>query len=122
MNIGIIARVPLDEGGLSGTLTKETRFPEKDWRTRYFGPENLGPTVERADALKKITPRGMDLPEMALRFILANQIISTTIPGMRTPSHVEKNISYSDGQGLPQDLLNELKDHRWDREGTPWSD
>ena len=122
LNIGIIARVPLDEGGLSGALTKETRFPATDWRTRYFGPENLGPTVERAEALKKIIPKGMDLPEMALRFILANKSISTIIPGMRKNSHVENNISFSDGKGLPQGLLDELKNHRWDREATPWSD
>ena len=99
MDVGVIARVPLDEGGLSGTLTRETRYPDKDWRSRYFGPENLAPTVERAEALKKITPPGMDLAEMALRFILTNKSVSTTIVGMRTLEHVEQNISYSDGRG-----------------------
>jgi aryl-alcohol dehydrogenase-like predicted oxidoreductase len=96
LNIGVIARVPLDEGSLGGKLTLDTKFPAGDWRASYFGPENLAETVERVERLKKVLPPGMTLPEMAFRFILSNADASTTIPGMRKPEHVRQNISYSD--------------------------
>ncbi|HEY3927564.1 MAG TPA: aldo/keto reductase [Candidatus Koribacter sp.] len=121
-DVGVIARVPLDEGSLGGHLTLDTKFPEGDWRAGYFGPENLKPTVERVEKLKRILPEGMRLPEMALRFILSNRTVSTTIIGMRKPEHVRGNISDSDAGALPAALLAELSKHRWDREPTPWSD
>src|SRR2546426_4749427 len=121
LNIGVIARVPFDEGTLSGTLTKDSRWPKSDWRSNYFVPENLLPSVERADRLKAIVPEGCTLPEMALRFILSEPAVSTTIPGMRTIRHVEANIAASDGRGLPLELLALLRKHRWDRKPAPWS-
>jgi len=120
-NVGVIARVPLDEGSLGGKLTLETRFPEKDWRAGYFNPENLKATVDRVDRLKALLPDGMSLPEMALRFILSNPDVSTTIAGMRDVSHVMENAACSDAGPLPAGLLNELKRHRWERKPTPWS-
>jgi aryl-alcohol dehydrogenase-like predicted oxidoreductase len=122
MNVGVIARVPLDEGGLTGMLTDETRFPEDDWRARYFGSENLHPTVRRANALIKILPENMSLPEMALRFTLTNKIVSTTIVGMRTLNHLHEDLSLSDGIRLPEELITGLRAHRWDRKIAPWSD
>ncbi len=122
MNVGVIARVPLDEGGLSGQLTDETHFPKTDWRAKYFGPQNLHPTVVRADALKELLPDGMSLPEMALRFILSNKDVGTTIVGMRTLDHLHENIGVSDGLGLPGELIDKLRLHRWDRKIAPWSD
>lgn len=121
LNIGVIARVPFDEGTLTGTFTKDTTFPDDDWRKSYFVPENLTSSVEHADRLKPLVPAGMTMPEMALRFILCNQAVSTTIPGMRKANHVRSNIGTSDGNGLPPELLAELKTHRWDREPTEWS-
>lgn len=121
LNIGVIARVPFDEGTLTGTLTKESRWPEGDWRNTYFVPENLIPSVERADALKPLVPEGMTMPEMALRFILSNPDVDTIIPGMRKPHHVRANIAASDAGPLPDDLLAELRKHRWDRQPTEWS-
>lgn len=121
-DVGVIARVPLDEGSLGGKLTLDTKFPADDWRAGYFGPENLKPTVERVERLKQIAPDGMTLPEMALRFILSNPTVSTTIVGMRKPEHVEINIAASDAGSLDASLLSELKKHRWDRKPTPWSD
>ncbi len=100
LNIGVIARVPLDEGSLGGKMTTETRFPKDDWRSGYFGPENLRPTIERVEKLKKIVPAGMTLPEMALRFILSHPAVSTTIVGMRDAKHVKENIAASDAGGL----------------------
>ncbi len=120
-NIGVIARVPFDEGTLTGTFTKETTFPADDWRATYFVPENLNSSVEHADALKPLVPAGMTMAEMAIRFILSNPDIATTIPGMRKIKNVESNMGCSDGKGLVADLLKELKTHRWDRQPTGWS-
>ena len=121
LNIGVIARVPFDEGTLTGTFTKETTFPASDWRSTYFVPENLNSSVDHADALRPLIPAGMTMPEMALRFILSNPDVHTTIPGMRQIRNVEANTAASDGQGLSPELLTELKAHRWDRTPTEWS-
>lgn len=121
LDIGVIARVPFDEGTLTGTLTKETVFPKDDWRSTYFVPENLIPSVDRADALRPLLPKGMTMPEMALRFILGNDDVHTIIPGMRKINHVEANIAASDGKPLADSLLLNLKEHRWDRTPTVWS-
>ena len=122
LDIGIVARVPLDEGSLGGKMTRETRFPEGDWRARYFGPENLAATMDRVDKLKKVVPNGMSLPEMALRFILSNPDAHTTIVGMRKKEHVRQNVANSDAGALDAGLLRELKKHRWDRSPQRWSD
>jgi aryl-alcohol dehydrogenase-like predicted oxidoreductase len=122
LNIGVIARVPLDEGSLGGKITRETKFPDGDWRGGYFNPENLKNTMDRVDKLKTTVPPGMTLPQMALRFILSNPAVSTTIVGMRKPDHVKENLSTSDTGPLDASLLKELKEHRWDRKPAPWSD
>ena len=122
LNIGVIARVPFDEGSLGGKMTLETRFPRGDWRAGYFGPENLSKTIARVEELKKILPPGMALPEIALRFILSHPAVSTTIAGMRKAQHVEQNIAASDAGALDKNLLSELKKHRWDRRPQRWSD
>jgi aryl-alcohol dehydrogenase-like predicted oxidoreductase len=121
LDIGVIARVPFDEGSLTGTLTKETRWPKGDWRNTYFVPENLVPTVDRVGALKSLVPAGMSMPEMALRFILANPDVDVVIPGMRKPAHVRANIAASDVTPLPPRLLEQLREHRWDRTPAAWS-
>ena len=128
MNVAVIARVPFDEGTLTGTLTKESKWPEGDWRNTYFVPENLIPSVERADQIKKLLDewnreRGtrITMPELALRFILANQDVSTIIPGMRKLSHVESNIAASEAAPLERELLEKLRGFRWVRKPTPWS-
>jgi aryl-alcohol dehydrogenase-like predicted oxidoreductase len=64
----------------------------------------------------------MTLPDMALRFILANPVVSTTIVGMRKPEHVRGNIDSSDATPLSPALLSTLKQHRWDRKPRHWSD
>lgn len=122
LNVGVIARVPLDEGSLGGNMTVETRFPESDWRARYFSPENLIPTIARVERLKKVLPDGITLPELALRFVLSHPAVSTTVIGMRRPEHVRANISHSDKGPLSPDLIAELRQHRWDRKPAPWSD
>jgi aryl-alcohol dehydrogenase-like predicted oxidoreductase len=122
LNIGVIARVPLDEGSLSGHLTVDTKFPAGDWRAGYFGPENLAKTVARVEKLKGILPRTMTLAEMALRFVISNPDVSTTIVGMRKPENVRNNAAASDAGPLGPILLQALKTHRWDRVPQRWSD
>lgn len=121
LDIGVIARVPFDEGTLTGTLTKNTVFPKDDWRSTYFVPENLNSSVDHAEALRPLIPGGMTMPEMALRFILSNDDVHTIIPGMRSVKHVNANTSTSDGRKLESGLLAKLKKHRWDRTPTSWS-
>jgi aryl-alcohol dehydrogenase-like predicted oxidoreductase len=122
LNIGVIARVPLDEGSLGGKMTLHTKFPAGDWRSKYFGRENLANTIPRVEGLNAVLPRGISLPEMALRFILSNPVVSTTIVGMRKREHVRDNIAVSDAGPLDAALLQKLKSHRWDRKPKPWSD
>mgnify|MGYP000377268689 CR=1 FL=1 len=121
LDIAVIARVPFDEGTLTGAITKDTKFPEDDWRSSYFVPENLESSSEHADRLRPLVPDGMTMAEMALRFILCNKTVSTTIPGMRKVDHLKSNIGTSDSKGLSPELLAELKKHRWDRQPTSWS-
>ncbi len=121
MNVAVIARVPLDEGTLTGTLTKESKWPEGDWRNTYFVPENLDASVDRAEALRPLIPEGMTMSEMALRFILGEPTVSTIIPGMRKPSHARANIAASDAGLLEPELMKQLEKHRWDRRPTGWS-
>jgi aryl-alcohol dehydrogenase-like predicted oxidoreductase len=120
-DVAIIARVPFDEGSLTGTLTLDSKWPQGDWRSTYFVPENLKNSVERANALKSLVPAGSSLPEMALRFILNNLDVSTIIPGMRKIRNVEANLSASDKGPLPAPLHAQLRQHRWVRRPTHWS-
>lgn len=114
--IAVIARVPFDEGSLTGTLTRETVWPEGDWRNLYFSAPQLTATMERVDALKPLVPAGMTLPELALRFILHHPAVTTTIPGMRRVAHVQANCAASDGRPLDPALLAALRRHRWERD------
>jgi aryl-alcohol dehydrogenase-like predicted oxidoreductase len=119
--VAVIARVPFDEGSLTGTLTRESHWPADDWRSTYFVPENLESSVAHADALKPLVSAGMTMPEMALRFILSNPDVSTVIPGMRRARHVEANVAAAEAGPLPAPLLTELRRHRWNRQPTEWS-
>jgi aryl-alcohol dehydrogenase-like predicted oxidoreductase len=114
-DIAIIARVPFDEGSLTGTLTTHSSWPAGDFRNIYFRPENLLPTLDRVAQLRRAVPGGMTMPELALRHILQSRDVSTVIPGMRKLKHVEENIAASDGPPLSDSLMAELKRHRWDR-------
>lgn len=122
MDVAVIARVPFDEGTLTGTMTKESTFPENDWRHRYFSPENLNESMDRIDALVPLVPAGSTLPETALRFILSEPAVSTIIPGMRKTRNVEANMAASDAGPLGDTLVERLRGHRWVRKPAPWSD
>src|ERR1700730_8834262 len=120
-DVAVIARVPFDEGSLTGSLTLDSKWPKGDWRNTYFVAENLKTSVARADALRPLLGDGLTMPEMALRFILNNKDVSTIIPGMRKRHHVEGNLAASDKGPLPAALQSELRKHRWDRTPTKWS-
>lgn len=115
MNVAVIARVPFDEGSLTGNLTKDTTFPEGDFRRGYFTPESLSESVDRADALRSLVPEDSSLADLAMRFILSDPRVSTVIPGMRKLKNVEANIAASDAGPLEEGLLAVLRPHRWVR-------
>lgn len=121
LGIGVIARVPFDEGTLIGTLTKETTWPAGDWRSTYFVRENLVASVDHAEALRPLVPEGMTMPQLALAFILANPDVHTVIPGMRRENHVRANLAVSDDASLAPHVVERLREHRWDRSPTEWS-
>ena len=120
-DVGVIARVPFDEGTLTGTLTKSSSWPDDDWRSSYFVPENLNASVDRAEALRPLIPDGMTMAEMALRFSLSESAVGTVIPGMRSVRHVDANVAAGEAGPLTTDLLQELARHRWVRQPTAWS-
>ena len=114
-NIGLIARVPLDEGGLSGRLTLDTRFTD-DMRSIYFRPDRLQEFIPRIEKLEKILGvEAQSLPELALRYLLSFDELTTVIPGTRKVKYVDANTSVSDGRILSEKLLQQLKQHAWER-------
>jgi aryl-alcohol dehydrogenase-like predicted oxidoreductase len=118
LGVGVLARVPLDEGALTGTITEETTFEPGDFRERYFRGDRKKQVVEHVDALLrdlKDAGVGAPLPEIALRYCLSNLAVSTVIPGMRRVRNVEQNCVASDAGTLPLDLLAVLKQHAWDK-------
>ena len=120
-NVGIIARVPFDEGTLTGTLSLDSTWPDGDWRNTYFVEENLRSSLAHVEPLRDLVPQQSSMPEMALRFILSHPLVSTTIPGMRKLQHVDANLAASTKGPLDPSLLQSLYAHRWDREPTSWS-
>jgi aryl-alcohol dehydrogenase-like predicted oxidoreductase len=114
-NIAVIARVPFDEGSLTGTMRRGMTWPEGDWRNLYFTPDRLDATLDRVDAIARDLPPGASLPDVALRFILENPDVSTVIPGMRQASHVDANFAASGAPRLAPDLVERLRRHRWTR-------
>lgn len=114
-NIGLIARVPLDEGGLTGRITTESKFGD-DMRSKYFGPDRLPEFIKRINELDElIDGEAKSLPELALRYILSFDEVSTVIPGTRKVKYVDANVSVSDGRKLSAELMGGLKKHVWER-------
>jgi aryl-alcohol dehydrogenase-like predicted oxidoreductase len=115
--VGVLARVPFDEGGLTGRITPDTEFPEGDFRHDYFQGDRKREVFERARAIADAVGAEIeDLPEIALRYILSHDAVSTVIPGMRSIRNVERNVAAGDGQGLPPDQVEKLNGHRWLRD------
>ena len=114
-NIGVLARVPLDEGALTGNITPSTTFPPGDFREFYFKGDRKQQVVEHVEALRRDLPPGANLADTALRFCISHPAVTTVIPGMRSVHHAESNVGLSDQGPLPADTLVKLKKHAWDR-------
>jgi aryl-alcohol dehydrogenase-like predicted oxidoreductase len=114
--VGVIARVPLDEGGLTGKIGPDTEFADSDHRASYFRGERKRELAERVGALTADLDIETDeLPALALRFVLSEPTVSTVIPGMRSVRNVERNVAVSGDGGLPDGWLDQLRAHRWVR-------
>jgi aryl-alcohol dehydrogenase-like predicted oxidoreductase len=111
--------VPFDEGGLTGAIKPDTVFPEDDFRSWFFRGDRKQKIFDRVEKLKALLgEEAATLPELALRFTLSHDAVSTVIPGMRSTKHVTANIDCSDGRKLSPELLERLKDIAWDRTGA----
>ncbi|MBB6099082.1 aryl-alcohol dehydrogenase-like predicted oxidoreductase [Deinobacterium chartae] len=115
--VGVIARVPFDEGALTGAITPETTFPEGDFRNTYFGGDRRQQVDQRVRRiLEDLQIPREALAETALRYILSHPAISTVIPGMRSIRNVERNVAVADGRGLEPEKVQKLHAHRWVRD------
>jgi len=116
MKIGVIARVPFDEGSLTGAITEAIAFDPKDFRSAYFRGDRKKQVMEHVTALQRDLG-GVDGPlaETALRFVISNPAVSTVIPGMRTVRNVERNAGASDQGPLDAVAIQILKRHAWDK-------
>jgi aryl-alcohol dehydrogenase-like predicted oxidoreductase len=114
--LGIIVRVPFDEGALTGSITASSVFPAGDWRAGYFAGDRKVEAERRGKALAQVLDDQVEtLPELALRFCLSSPEVSTVIPGMRRPAHVRQNVMASTKGALPAGMLAKLKPHAWDK-------
>jgi len=114
--VGVIVRVPFDEGGLTGSVTAETTFEEGDFRESYFRGDRKQDVHDRVRAIVSELGVAEDaVPEIALRYVLSHPAVSTVIPGMRSVRNVERNLAVADGRGLPDEQVQRLKTHRWER-------
>ena len=113
-NVGVLARVPLDEGSLTGTITEDTTFEGDEFRAFYFRGDRRKQVVERVNALRAdLDGVPGTLPEIALRFVLTHPAVSTVIPGMRRVKTVESSLGVSDTGPLPENVVEKLRKHEW---------
>lgn len=117
MDVGVIVRVPLDEGALAGRMTADTRFAPGDFREKYFAGDRLPETVERVERLRPLLEGdGQSMAQGALRFCLSHESVSTVIAGSTDPEHVRRNAEVSDLGPLAPEVLSRLADHAWNRD------
>lgn len=115
-NIAVIARVPLDEGGLTGNITPETTFPRRDWRNRYFRDDRKEIIWNRVQSIKEdLGSKCESIAEAALRFVISYDAVTTVIPGMRNSQRVLDNVNIINKGKLDSSLIEKLKSHRWER-------
>jgi aryl-alcohol dehydrogenase-like predicted oxidoreductase len=118
-DVAVIARVPFDEGSLTGKLTPDSSWPEGDFRSLYFNEQNLADTLERVERLRPLVPDDQTMASMALAFTLSHEAVSTVIPGMRKLEHVRANCAVGRTEPLSASLLDRLREHRWVRKTPP---
>jgi aryl-alcohol dehydrogenase-like predicted oxidoreductase len=115
-HLGVIARVPFNEGTLTGAIGPDTIFPPGDWRESYFRGTRRAEAATRAAALRPLLgEEAATLAELALRFCLSRPEVSSVIPGMRRATHARANAAVSDGRLLSAELLDRLRAHAWDK-------
>jgi aryl-alcohol dehydrogenase-like predicted oxidoreductase len=115
-SVGVLARVPFDEGGLTGKVTPETTFPPDDFRNSYFKGDRRREVFDRVRKIAADLRISLEqLPETALRFALTPPAVSTVIPGMRSVRNAEANCRAGDGRGLAPESVSALRPHRWIR-------
>ena len=114
--VGVIARVPFDEGALTGNITPETSFSKKDWRNFYFQGDRKRQVHDRVQKLDKLLEgEVLTLPDLALMFTLHQEAVSTVIPGMRSVKHVDANMAVSNQSPLSEEMIQKLREQRWDK-------
>ena len=114
--LGVIGRVPFDEGALTGQIRSDTVFPAGDWRTEYFSGDRRAEVERRGQALARLLDDEVrTLPELALRFCLSSPHVSTVIPGMRRAAHVRQNVAAAEKGRLSPGMLSKLEAHAWEK-------
>ena len=113
----MLARVPFDEGGLTGNDQARHDLPRRATSaTSYFRGDRRREVFARTEALKTLLgDEAASLPELALRFCLSAEAVSTVIPGMRSAARVDENVGAGDGRRLSPALLEKLARHAWPR-------
>jgi aryl-alcohol dehydrogenase-like predicted oxidoreductase len=120
LDTGVIVRVPFDEGSLAGIITPHTKFPSGDWRNLYFGGNRKRQVFDRIKRIETLLgEEAQSLAELALRFCLRPEAVSTVIPGMRSVEHVQQNARFTGKTALSEGLIDTLKQHRWSRNFYP---
>jgi len=118
--LGVIVRVPFDEGALTGQIRASTVFPAGDWREQYFTGARRAEAEQRGQALAQLLDDQVQtLPELALRFCLSSPQVSTVIPGMRRAAHVRHNVAAAEQGRLTEGMLAKLEAHAWDKNWYP---
>ena len=113
-DVGVIVRVPLDEGALTGKVRPDTVFAEGDFRNDYFSGDRKEQVWEHVQRIAADLDIEIDeLPRAALRFCLVPDAVSTIIVGMRSIEHVEANAAVSDAGPLTPEQVELLRPHRW---------
>src|SRR6266496_5231075 len=114
--LGVIVRVPFDEGALTGQIRSTTVFAPGDWREEYFSGDRRAQAERRGKALTELLGEEVEtLPELALRFCVSSPAVSTVIPGMRRPAHVRQNAAAAAKGPLSPPLLSKLEAHAWNK-------
>jgi aryl-alcohol dehydrogenase-like predicted oxidoreductase len=114
--IGVLARVPFDEGSLTGNIRSDTKFPDGDFRNHYFRGDRKQQVWDRVQSILRDTKTPPEkMPELALRYCLSHPAVSSVIPGMRSSKHVAANVAASDAGTLSAQTIETLHRHRWVR-------
>ena len=113
---GIIVRVAFDEGVLTGKYTGKESFGSDDFRSNYFAGDRLERGVRRTEKIKKeFENSGYTMPELALKFALQHEAVSTVIPGIRNRDQAIQNTSISELGDLSEEMISRLREHSWNR-------